>query len=164
MAKKTSKKEKKQPKAQKKPAIPFASNAKRAKAFLTDVFMLLMPLLYFVIYVVMGSLEDASHEKLRAWGYALIPYLIVLSIFMIRDKGRTPGMRSQSLRVIDTVTLNKPSIFSILFRNFSFILTIIIPFVWMLPFFRKDHRGLHDYLSKTCVILDSTNPQNNKST
>jgi uncharacterized RDD family membrane protein YckC len=163
MAKKTSKKEKKQNKIQQKPAIPFAGNAKRAKAFLTDIFMLLMPLLYFVIYVIMGSLEDASHEKLRAWGYALIPYLLILSIFMIKDKGRSPGMRSQALRVIDTETLDKPSIFSILFRNFSFLLTLVIPFVWMFPFFRKDHRTLHDYLSKTCVILDSNTPQNNKS-
>jgi len=160
MAKKTSKKEKKQLKKDKKPAIPFAGNAKRAKAFLTDVFMLLMPLLYLVIYVVMGSLEDASHEKLRAWAYALIPYLLILSIFMIRDKGRSPGMRSQSLRVIDMDTLDKPSIFGILFRNMSFLLTLAIPFVWVLPFFRSNHRTLHDYLSKTSVILDDSNSQN----
>jgi len=147
------------PKKVKKPKIPFASTSLRAKAFLTDTFMLFMPIIYFVIYVVMGSLEDASHQKLLSWSYAIVPYLLLLSIFMYRDKGRTPGTRSQSLRVIDSTTLNKPSLFSILFRNLSFILTIIIPFAWFVPFFRKDSRTLHDFLSNTCIIVDSSKPK-----
>ena len=145
------------PKKVKKPKIPFASTGVRAKALLTDIFMLFMPLFYFVIYVVMGSLEEASHEKLLSWGYALIPYLIILTIFMYRDQGRTPGMRSQSLKVIDFNTLDKPSLFSIIFRNLSFILTLLIPIAWFVPFFRKDSRTLHDFLSNSCIIIDSTN-------
>jgi len=143
-------------KVKEKPKIPFASTALRAKAFLTDTFMLFMPFFYFVIYIIMGSLEEASHQKLLSWSYAVIPYLILLTIFMYKDQGRTPGTRSQSLRIIDFTTLNKPSLFAIIFRNLSFILTIIIPFAWFVPFFRKDSRTLHDFLSNTCVIKDST--------
>jgi len=143
----------------KKPKIPFASTGLRAKAFLTDTFMLFMPIFYFVIYIIMGSLEEASHEKLLAWSYALIPYTILLTIFMYKDEGRTPGTRSQSLKIIDFSTLDKPSLFAIIFRNVSFILTLIIPFAWFVPFFRKDSRTLHDFLSNTCVIRDASKPK-----
>ncbi len=136
----------------KKPTIPFAGKALRAKAFLTDIFMLFMPLFYFVIYVVFGSLQDAGEHKLLAWSYALIPFFIVLTIFMYKDEGKTPGLRSQSLKVIDVNTLDKPSLFSIIFRNFAVILSVLTLFGWMMMFFRKDHRTLHDLLSNTCVV------------
>jgi uncharacterized RDD family membrane protein YckC len=135
-----------------KPAIPFASNIQKAKAFLTDTFMLFMPLFYFVIYVVMGSLQEAGEHKLLAWGYTLLPFLIILTLFMYKDEGRTPGLRSQSLKVIDVNTLDKPPLFSIVFRNFAFLLSILTFFGWVMMFFRKDKRGLHDLLSNTCVI------------
>jgi uncharacterized RDD family membrane protein YckC len=115
--------------------------------------MILTPLLYFVIYVVMGGLESASHEKLLSWAYALIPYTIIISSFMIKDKGRSPGMRSQSLHVANATNLSPASTFSIIFRNMSFLLTLAVPFVWILPFFRKDNKALHDLLSATVVAI-----------
>jgi len=135
-----------------KPSIPFATNGKKGKAFLTDMFMLFMPIFYFVIYVVMGSLQEAGSQKLLSWGYTLIPYIFIITIFMYRDEGRTPGLRSQSLRVIDMDTLDKPSLFSIVFRNMALILSVLTLFGWMMMFFRKDKLGLHDLLSRTCVI------------
>ena len=143
-----------------KPAIPFAGNGIKAKAFLTDTFMLFMPIVYFVIYVVMGGLEGAGAERLLTWSYTLIPFLTILTIFMFKDEGRTPGARAQKLKVINFQTLEKPSLFEIIFRNFSFLLTLSIPFMWFVPFFRKDKRGLHDFLSGTCVIIDPKPPAN----
>jgi uncharacterized RDD family membrane protein YckC len=133
--------------------ISYASLGLKTKAFLTDVFMILMPLLYLVIYIIMGGLESASHEKLLSWTYTLIPYTIIISTFMIKDKGRSPGMRSQSLQVVNTITQTPASAFSIAFRNISFLLTLALPFVWILPFFRKDNKGLHDLLSATAVVI-----------
>jgi len=137
----------------------YASLGLKTKAFLTDAFMILMPLLYFVIYVVMGGLESASHEKLLSWAYALIPYTVIISSFMIKDKGRSPGMRSQSLHVANATNLSPASTFSIIFRNMSFLLTLAVPFVWILPFFRKDNKALHDLLSATVVVI--TDDQSN---
>lgn len=136
----------------KKPAIPFASNVQKAKAFLTDTFMLFMPIFYFVIYLVMGGLESAGEEKLLTWVYTLILFLIIQTVFMFKDEGKTPGLRAQSLKVIDVHTLDKPSLFAIVFRNLALILSILTLFGWLMMFFRKDRRGLHDFLSNTCVI------------
>jgi len=136
----------------KKPKIPFAGKAVRSKAFLTDNFMLFMPIFYFVIYVVFDGLKDAGEHKLEAWTYTLVPFVTILTIFMYKDEGKSPGLRSQSLKVIDINTLDKPSLFSIIFRNFALILSIMTIFGWLMMFFRKDHRGLHDLLSNTCVI------------
>ena len=139
-----------------KPAIPYASKRKRAKAFLTDIFMLFMPIMYAVIYLVMDGREGASQEKFLAWVYVMIPYLLILTLFMWRDEGRTPGARSQGLKVIDFHTLDKPSLFSIVFRNLMLPFTLFIPFFWFIPLFRKDGRNIHDFLSATCLIVDPT--------
>lgn len=141
-----------QSKKRTKPTIPFAGNGVKAKAFLTDIFMIFMPLFYFVIYIVFGSLQVASEHRLEAWGYALIPFIIIQTIFMVKDQGRTPGARANNLKVIDCHTLDKPSLFSIIFRNFALILSILTLFGWIMMFFRKDKRGLHDFLSNTCVV------------
>ncbi len=146
-----------------KPVIPFATNLMKAKAFLTDIFMLFMPIMYIVIYLVMDGREGASHEKLLAWTYVMIPFLLFLTFFMFKDEGRTPGARSQGLKVIEFHTLNKPSLFSIVFRNFSLLFTLFIPIFWLVPLFRKDSRTLHDLLSATCVIVDPNPPKNLKS-
>ena len=131
---------------------PYASLALRTKAFLTDIFMIFMILFYFIIYIVMGSLENASHEKLLSWTYALIPYTIIISLFMLKDKGRSPGLRSQSLQVVDSHSFKQASAFTIIFRNITFLLTLSMPFIWILPFFRKDNKTLHDLLSATAVV------------
>jgi len=143
-----------------KPRIPFAGSAIKAKAFLTDTFMLFMPIIYFVIYVVMDGLQGVGEEKLLTWAYTLIPFLTILTIFMFKDEGRTPGARSQKLKVINFHTLEKPSLFDIVFRNLSFLLTLSLPILWVIPFMRKDKRGVHDFLSATCVIIDPTPPNN----
>lgn len=141
-----------------KPTIPFAGNVKKAKAFLTDTFLIFIPLVYFVIYVIMGGREGAEIDKLITWAYISIPFLIILTIFMYKDEGKTPGLRSQSLKVIDFHTLDKPSLFSIIFRNFALILSILTFFGWIIMFFRKDKRGLHDLLSNTCIIPYTNQP------
>ena len=58
----------------KKPKIPFARKAVKSKAFLTDNFMLFMPIFYFVIYVVFDGLQDAGEHKLEA-GHILLFHL-----------------------------------------------------------------------------------------
>jgi len=142
-----------------KPKIPYATLGLRMKAFLTDVFMLLMPLLYLSIYVIFDGLEDVGANRLEAWLYAMVPFILLLTLFMAKDSGRTPGARAQGLKVINFHLLDEPSLFTIIFRNLTLMFSIFIPIFWLIPFFRKDKRMVHDYLSATCVIVDPNPPK-----
>jgi uncharacterized RDD family membrane protein YckC len=130
----------------------YASVGLKIKAYLTDAFMLIMPILYVVVYVIMDGREGFEEHKLLGWAYILIPLVIVQTIFM-HLTGQTPGYRAYNITLIDEHTKKKPSLFVILFRNLSAILSLFTLLGWALMFFRKDNKTLHDLLSATAVIL-----------
>ena len=47
--------------------LPFATNFQKTKAAITDSFMLLMPIMYIVFYLVMGGREGFAEDKLMGW-------------------------------------------------------------------------------------------------
>ena len=130
----------------------YASSGMKIKAFLTDAFMLVMPIMYVVFYLVMGGREGFSEHKMIGWIYILLPLVIVQSIFMYKT-GQTPGYRAYNLTLIDENTGKKPSLFIILFRNLAAILSLFTFFGWIMMFFRKDNKTLHDLLSTTATII-----------
>ena len=129
----------------------YASVGLKIKAFLTDAFMLLMPIMYVVFYLVMGGREDFAEHKLQGWFYILLPLIIVQTLFMYKT-GQTPGYRAYHITLIDEHTKKKPSLFIILFRNLAAILSLFTFLGWALMFFRKDNKTLHDLLSATAVV------------
>jgi len=129
----------------------YASRGNKIKAFLTDSFMLVMPIMYVVFYFVMGGREGFAEHKALGWAYILVPLVIVQTIFMFKT-GQTPGYRSYNLTLIDDYTGEKPSLFITLFRNLCAVLSLFTLFGWMMMFFRKDNKTLHDLLSRTAVI------------
>ncbi len=133
---------------------PYASASEKVKAFLTDSFMLLMPIMYAVFYLVMGGREGFAAHKALGWLYILVPLVIVQTIFMVKT-GQTPGYRAYDLEVIDESTGKRPSLGIILFRNLAAILSMATLFGWMLMFFRKDRKNLHDLLSNTAIVRKS---------
>jgi len=96
----------------------YATAGMKIKAFLTDSFMLVMPIMYVVFYLVMGGREGFAEHKAMGWIYILVPLVIVQTIFMFKT-GQTPGYRAYNLILIDDTTGKKPSLFIILFRNLS---------------------------------------------
>ncbi|RUM68830.1 MAG: RDD family protein [Sulfurovum sp.] len=140
-------------KAKKTSLFPYAyaKPSLKIKAFLTDSFMLMMPILYVVIYFIMGGREHFAAHKVLGWLYILFPYIIIQTLFMSKT-GQTPGYRAYDLHLIDETTGEKPSIFVILFRNVCAILSFFSFFGWIMMFFRKDGKTLHDLLSHTAVI------------
>ena len=130
----------------------YASSGMKIKAFLTDAFMLVMPIMYVVFYLVMGGREGFAEHKMIGWIYILVPLVIVQSIFMFKT-GQTPGYRAYNLTLIDETTGLKPSLFIIFFRNLSAILSLFTFFGWIMMFFRKDNKTLHDLLSGTATVL-----------
>jgi uncharacterized RDD family membrane protein YckC len=130
---------------------PYAPVRLKIKAFLTDAFMLVMPIMYVVFYFIMDGRESFAEEKLLGWIYILIPLIIVQTLFMYFT-GQTPGYRAYNITLIDEQTQKKPSLFIILFRNASAVLSLFTLLGWALMFFRKDNKTLHDLLSATAVV------------
>ena len=129
----------------------YASVGLKIKAFLTDAFMLVMPIMYVVFYLVMNGREGFAENMLMGWVYILIPLVLVQTIFMTLT-GQTPGYRAYNITLIDENTKEKPSLFVILFRNLAAILSLLTLLGWALMFFRKDNKTLHDLLSATAVV------------
>jgi len=129
----------------------YASKGSKIKAFLTDAFMLVMPIMYIVFYLVMGGREGFEEHMGLGWIYILVPLVIVQTIFMFKS-GQTPGYRAYKLTLIDDVTGERPSLFIILFRNLCAVLSLFTLSGWVMMFFRKDSKTLHDLLSRTAVI------------
>jgi len=137
-----------------KPILPYAKASTKIKAFLTDSFMLMMPILYVVIYFIMGGREGFAEDKILGWVYIFIPLVIVQTLFMIKTS-QTPGYRAYNLEIIDEQTGKKPTAFIILFRNLCAVLSFFSFFGWVMMFFRKDAKTLHDLLSRTAIIQKS---------
>jgi len=138
------------------PAHHYASAGLKVKAFLTDAFMLVMPIMYIVFYLIMGGREGFADDKLLGWIYILIPLVIIQTLFM-HFTGQTPGYRAYNITLIDENTQKRPSLFVIIFRNLSAILSLFTIVGWALMFFRKDSKTLHDLLSATAVVRTNDN-------
>jgi uncharacterized RDD family membrane protein YckC len=138
-------------KIEKEVLYDYASVGMKIKAFLTDAFMLVMPIMYIVFYFIMEGREEFAAHKLVGWVYILIPLIFVQSIFMYKT-GQTPGYRAYNIKLIDKSTKKTPSLFIVIFRNLCAILSMVTLFGWILMFFRKDNQTLHDLLSATVVV------------
>jgi uncharacterized RDD family membrane protein YckC len=134
-----------------KPKRAYARASTKIKAFLTDSFMLMMPILYVVVYLVMGGREGFAEHIGLGWVYIFVPLVIVQTIFMVKT-AQTPGYRAYDLQIIDEKTGEKPSFMVILFRNICAVLTALMLIGWMFMFFRKDRKSIHDLLSRTAIV------------
>jgi uncharacterized RDD family membrane protein YckC len=141
------------PKKKRKKEIYYAPNKVKSKAAIVDSFMLLMPVMYIVFYLVMGGRDGFADNKLIGWIYILIPFITVQTLFTFFSNGQTPGYRNYDIKVVDVNTLEEATLFSIIFRNLAMILAMVTILGWLMMFFRKDNRGLHDFLSNTAVVL-----------
>jgi len=134
-----------------KPLSPYAKVSSKIKAFLTDSFMLMMPIMYIVVYLIMDGREGFRDHMLLGWLTIFVPLVIVQTLFMIKT-AQTPGYRAYNLEIIDEHSGKKPTAFIILFRNFCAVLSVLTLLGWIMMFFRKDAKTLHDLLSGTAII------------
>ncbi|MFV0481028.1 MAG: RDD family protein [Campylobacteraceae bacterium] len=128
----------------------FASVPKRIKAFIIDMFMINMPILYITTYFILGSKEAFQNNPIAIFLCTLI-FGIILSIFFAKS-GQTPGFRAYEIKLIDIKTGSKPTFLRAFFRFFCFILSGFTLVGLFLVFFRKDGKNLQDILSKTIPV------------
>ncbi len=144
------KKGEKPKKQEEKKIIPYASIPDKIKAFLTDMFMIMMPLAYTVTYIIMNGREDMQ-SSLVGRNSLWIVYGIIMILFW-SIKGQTPGYKAYNLKLIDEKTKDKPSFLKSFLRYIYFVISSTIIVGEIIAFFREDKKTLHDLLSGTYVI------------
>ena len=135
--------------------IIFAKKSDILKAFLTDSFMLLMPIMYIVFYAVFGSREEFAKHMLEGWIYILAP-LTIIEIIFLYIAGQTPGMRAYNLELIFLPTQKKPPLTTIILRQILSKFTFLF-FGWIVLFLNKDNKNLHDFIVGTAFVYKEQN-------
>jgi uncharacterized RDD family membrane protein YckC len=133
-----------------KNSLKSAPVVPRIKAFIVDMFMIMMPIMYVTTYLIMDGKEDFQGSSDARWLTALAFGLIIILFWII--KAQTPGYKAYSLKLLDNKTKNKISLSKAVFRYLIFLIsatTIVLAFI---PFFRKDRKTLQDILSSSTVI------------
>ena len=133
------------------PRFVIASIAKRLKAFTIDSFMLLMPILYIVFYVIFGSREGFQTHMLEGWLLVLVPYCTINTLFFLL-KGQTPGYKAYDITLVNAQTLQKANFIQLILRFFLFLIAVATIIGLLVPLFRKDKLSLYDILSSTMAI------------
>ena len=87
----------------KSPKSDLASLGLRLKAFLTDTFLITTPILYIVIYLIMGSGEDFAQNRSLGWGIIFAVHASIILIFWLKN-GQTPGLRAYEIKLVDSIT------------------------------------------------------------
>jgi uncharacterized membrane protein HdeD (DUF308 family) len=74
-----------------------ASPLFRIKAFITDMFMIMMPIMYITTYIIMDGADSFKSSDNAHW-ITMIVYGIITIIFWVK-KGQTPGFKAYDLRL-----------------------------------------------------------------
>lgn len=145
---------KKRGKKEQKSALPLFTIApfqRRLKAFVVDSFMLLMPILYIVFYLIYGSREGFAAHMLQGWLLILIPYGFLTTLFLKRN-AQTPGYKAYDLVLIDLKTGQRVTLTQLIVRYVLLLLTAMSILGLFVPLLRKDKLALYDILSQTAPI------------
>ena len=130
--------------------VRYATIPDKIKAFITDMFMIYIPILYIITYIVMGG-KDAFQESDLApfFGVALYGFIYA---FLLSKFGQTPGAKAYTMKVVDAKTNDNITFFQAILRFIGFLLSATLLFGLVFPFYRKDKKTLHDLIAQTVVI------------
>ena len=121
----------------------------RIKAFITDMFMIYIPILYILTYLVLEGKDDFQGSGIaQLIGVSLYAFIYALFVAKL---GQTPGKKAYTIKIVDAKTYEKISFLRALWRFVSFLFSATIGIGLLVPFFRKDNRALHDLMAHTVV-------------
>ncbi|MCR4942615.1 MAG: RDD family protein [Campylobacter sp.] len=132
----------------------IANPAKRIKAFIIDLFLILMPLLYITTYIVLDGKEDFQNSQFAIAICQVIFGLICVLFFTI--KAQTPGYKAQEIYLVDLTNGRKIGFLHALIRYICFVIAGFSILGLLLCFFRKDRLNLHDILTKSAAVCKKT--------
>ena len=136
--------------AESKGKYKYARYPDRIKAFITDMFMIYIPILYIITYIALDG-KDSFQASTLAQFVGVSLYGTIYAIFLTRT-GQTPGKKAYIIKVVDVITGEKLSFLRGLLRFIAFLFTATTLLGLLLPFVRKDNRMLHDLIANSVVI------------
>ena len=137
----------------KSPKSDLASLPSRLKAFLLDTFLITTPILYIVIYLIMGSGEEFSQNRSLGWGIIFAVHASIILIFWLKN-GQTPGLKAYDIKLVDSITKGRVSVAQVLIRYIATLFAVVSIFLLLYPFFNKDKKTFQDLFSNTTIIND----------
>lgn len=126
----------------------MATYLERSKAFLIDLFLIYVPILYFC-YFVFGKNEFLNNQFIIF--SCVIIFGLIQAIFL-NKKLQSPGLKAYDLFLVEQSTGKKVGFLKLILRYVFFLVGFAFVFGIMISFFRKDHLFFHDLLSKTYII------------
>ncbi len=123
----------------------------RFKAFLTDTFLITTPILYIVIYLVMGSGQEFAENRTLGWGIIFAIHFIIIAIFWLKN-GQTPGLKAYDLKLVDNKSLARISVLQVIIRYAATLASVISIFFMFTPYTNKERKTFQDILSNTKII------------
>ncbi len=133
-----------------KPKYIYARFSDRVKSFITDMFMIYMPIMYLITYVVLNGKNEFQNSTIGPF-IAVSLYGLIYA-FLLSKFGQTPGKKAYDLKVVDDKTGDTIGFFRSLLRYIMFLLTMTTVLGAFLPFYRKDKKSLHDLVCNTLVV------------
>ncbi len=131
--------------------IQSSSLSARFKVFLTDSFLITTPIVYIVLYLIMGGGQEFAQDRILGWSIIFIIHFTIIAIFWLKN-GQTPGLKAYESKLVDYKTKERISVIQVIIRYFITIISIISIFALFLPFLRKDRRTIQDIVAKTIII------------
>ncbi len=150
------------------PAVFYAPFASRALGFVTDIFMIGLPItLVMIVFFGYGETNTASGmdlliDKQEALRHPPNPYsslthiVLFMSVCVVlwhRD-GQTPGKKMARIRIVDAKTFQNAPYWKLILRFMGYFISAITLIGFFIGTLRRDKRALHDLLSGTAVIRE----------
>ncbi len=148
------------------PTILFTRFWGRVMGFVTDIFMIGLPISIFMM-IVFGRDEmksatalDVLEKNEAALTNAPDPMVSILHVvftlsiyvYMWHRNGQTPGKRMAHSKVVDATTLKQASYFQLVIRFIGYFLSAVTLIGFFIGLLRKDNRTLHDLIRRTAVM------------
>jgi len=149
----------------KKPKVLYAGFWSRTLGFITDLFMIGIPITIVIILffgydqINSAGFSDAllqnqkAHEQAPNPLASIVQLLLFMTAYILfwRVAGQTPGMKMARIEVVDSATFRTASYLQLTARFFGYFISLFF-FGYLWGLFRKDKKMLHDLLSRTAVI------------
>lgn len=152
----------------KSPSVDYAPFAPRALAFLTDIFMIGLPISLLIMSIfgydqmhtadamdVVTQNQEALKNRPNPLSSLLqIVLFMVITVELWHRYTQTPGKKLTRICVVDAKTFKPAPYWKLSLRFVGYFLSLISFIGFFIGFFRNDKRCLHDLISGTAVIRE----------